>query len=153
MTDALKRIFKSLFPRHDYKVDGESRARMLKWVLLATPFFNIFLHKFNGPDWTRDPHDHPANFISIGLKGSYVETVYDQNGEKLYDREWRAPWVRSFPATHIHRMSSVGPKGAWTLCIASNWRQNWGFMVNGRLVSWRDYVKEYRSQRTDRGER
>jgi hypothetical protein len=146
----LGRLREKCFRKQDYRVDGESKARMVKWTLISTPWFSIFFHKFNGPDWTRDPHDHPTDFLSIGLKGSYVETVYDSEGNELYQRAWHAPWVRTFPATHIHRTSSVGPRGAVTMCIASRWKHEWGFVINGKLTSWRDYLRFYRSQRADR---
>jgi hypothetical protein len=138
------------FRRQDYMVDGEARPRMVKWTLLSTRWFSIFFHRFNGPDWTRDPHNHPTDFISIGLKGWYAETVYNADGQALYRRIWRAPWLRRFPARHIHRMCEVGPKGAYTMCLVSPVKQNWGFFVDGKFTTWRDYVKGYRSQRADR---
>jgi hypothetical protein len=153
MASKLQRSCDTWFRRQEYRVDGELDPRMVKWTLVSTPWFSIFFHKFNGPDWTLDPHDHPTDFLSIGLKGSYVETVYDNQGNELYERMWRAPWLRTFPATHIHRTSSVGPRGAYTVCIVSRWKQNWGFLLNGKLMPWRDYVRHYRSQRADRTSR
>jgi hypothetical protein len=150
MASILRRACDFCFRRQEYRVDGESQPRMIKWTLISTPLFNMFFHQFSGPDWTRDPHDHPTDFVSIGLKGSYVETVYQKGGERLYDREWRAPWIRKFPATHLHRTTSVGPKGAYTICLTSPWRQHWGFFIDGHMVSWRDYVKLHRAERADR---
>jgi hypothetical protein len=146
----LGRFFDRLLRRQDFRVDGEPVARMVKWTLISNRLFSIFLHKFNGPDWTQDPHDHPTDFLSIGLLGSYVETVYDSEGRELYQRAWRAPWMRTFPATHIHRTSAVGKKGAFTMCVASRWKHDWGFVIEGKLTPWRDYLRFYRSRRADR---
>src|SRR5438552_314191 len=129
MAKSLKRYLDIVLRRQDYIVKGETEARMIKWTLFSTPWIQLFYHRFNGPDWTSDPHDHPSGFISIGLKGSYTESVYDAAGKELYDREWKAPWIRSFPPTHIHRTSAVGPKGASTICITGKFKQNWGFFV------------------------
>jgi len=146
----MKRFFASWFPRQEFRVDGEPSPRMIKWTLLSTPVGMVFLHKFLGPDWTRDPHDHPAYFVSIGLWGSYIESVYDRDGQELYERKWRAPWVRMFPPTHIHRTSWVSPHRAYTICLTGKWVHQWGFMLGNQSVAWRDYVKRYRSARSDR---
>jgi hypothetical protein len=136
----------------EYRVDGEPVARFLKWTLVSTRYFRIFFHKFNGPDWAIDPHDHPAAFVSVGLKGSYIEQVYDSGGKVLYERQWRAPWIRFFPRNHIHRMSWVSPRGAYTLCFVTYWQREWGYLVDGKMIVYRDYIKRYRSKRADRSE-
>jgi hypothetical protein len=150
LASTLHRMRDAVFTRQEYRVDGEPQARMIKWTVLSTPLFKIFFHRFNGPDWTLDPHDHPADFISIGLKGSYTETVYDEHGQKLYDKVWQAPWIRTFPASHIHRTSDVGPRGAYTVCFATAWEKNWGFVFSGGWMPWRDYVRYHRRDRSDR---
>src|SRR3954466_9779946 len=119
MGNMLVQLSDKWFRRQEYKIDGENKPRMVKWTLVSSRWFSIFFHKFAGPDWTVDPHDHPTDFISIGVMGSYVEAVYDSLGNELYLRDWRAPLIRSFPATHIHRTHSVGPRGAYTICIVS----------------------------------
>jgi hypothetical protein len=150
MASAIGRFADRLFHRQEYRVDGEPVARMIKWTLISTPIGRVFFHKFNGPDWTRDPHDHPAMFISIGLKGAYVETVYDHEGRALYDRKWVAPWFRVFPAMHVHRTSWVSPAGAYTLCLTGPWIHPWGFVLGDRSIGWRDYLRRHRSTRSDR---
>jgi len=149
VANILQRACDTCFRRQEYRVDGELHPRMTKWTLLSTRLCNIFFHKFSGPDWSQDPHDHPTDFVSIGLKGSYVESVYSSTGEKLYEREWHAPWIRKFAATHLHRTSAVGPKGAYTICLTSPWRQHWGFSLNGHMIPWRDYLRLHRSERAD----
>jgi hypothetical protein len=146
----VKRLADLLFRRQDFRVDGEQAARMTKWTLLSTPLGSVFFHHFIGADWTRDPHDHPTDFVSIGLRGYYVESVWDRSGTKLYERKWQAPWIRTFPATHIHRTEKVDPRGAYTLCLAGRWKNNWGFFLNGQQVTWRDYIRQFRSARSDR---
>ena len=41
----------------------------------------VYLHKFVADDWSRDMHDHPKRFVSIGLWGSYVEET--PTGDRL----------------------------------------------------------------------
>jgi len=115
--------------------------------------FGIYLHKFVGDDWSRDLHDHPKRFISIGLKGSYVEETPSAGWYEGDDdapsrfRHYRAPWIRTFPAHHIHRLSLVGRERGggkrvpcWTLVIVL-WRvREWGFWHRGMFMHWRHYV-------------
>lgn len=96
-----------------------------------------YLHRFVGDDWSRDMHDHPKRFVSIGLWGSYVELTPDFGG-KVY----RAPWFRTFPAEHTHRLALIG-RECWTLVIVLRTEREWGFWVDGTWVPWRRYVRTH----------
>ncbi|MCY1366499.1 hypothetical protein D9M68_598680 [compost metagenome] len=39
-----------------------------------------------------------------------------------------------------HRIDQVSPGGVFTLFITSRWQGEWGFLVNGRKVRWREYT-------------
>jgi hypothetical protein len=114
--------------------------------------FGVYLHKFVGDDWSRDLHDHPKRFISIGLKGAYCEetpyadTRHDPPQTLL--RVYRAPWLRTFPASHIHRLSLLidgtgARRPCWTLVIVLRSVREWGFWHRGMFVPWRDYVSPH----------
>lgn len=110
--------------------------------------FGIYLHKFVGDDWSRDLHDHPKRFVSIGLRGGYVEWTPAPSVEgakfRTYDRyqEFNAPWVRTFPATHIHRLTLLPDrKPCWTLVIVLWHVREWGFHHGAEFIPWRDYVR------------
>lgn len=107
----------------------------------------IYLHHFVGDDWSLDLHDHPKRFVSIGLKGSYREQTPNPffqyaGGGKLpfYEKVYRAPWIRTFPAEHIHRLSLIDGKDCWTLVIVLKARRSWGFWHLGKFIGWREYV-------------
>lgn len=113
------------------EINGRHRCPtyLYRWFLLKTRWANVYLHHFVGDDWALDLHDHPKRFISIGLKGSYIEWIPDCSivglGESF--RVYNAPWARTFPADHIHRLTMIrsgGSNGApekthdcWTLAI------------------------------------
>lgn len=109
--------------------------------------FGVYLHKFVGDDWSRDLHDHPKRFISIGLKGSYVEwtptPIDDVVGMgPIVGRVYRAPWVRTFPAEHIHRLTlAADRRPCWTLVVVLRSVREWGFWHQGAFIHWREYVK------------
>lgn len=99
--------------------------------------FGIYIHKFVGDDWSHDLHDHPKRFISIGLRGAYIEETPNRPM-----RIYRAPWCRTFPASHVHRLRLlVDRKPCWTLVIVLRAVREWGFWHDGRWIHWKDYVK------------
>lgn len=111
---------------------------------------SLYLHVFVGDDWSRDPHDHPKWFLSIGLWGSYDEEVYTVP-DHAWDRpelagieRFVAPWVRWFPAEHIHRLRVPEGKRVVTLCITGTQTREWGFWSKaaGRWQHYRSYLSE-----------
>lgn len=118
---------------------------MFRWTLVRFGQGKIYLHKFVRDDWSYDLHDHPKRFFSIGLWGSYNEEFWvapalvDTNGY-IARRRWRAPWFRSFPANHRHRITT--PYGnCWTLVIVGAPKREWGFWHEGKFIPWLDYVR------------
>lgn len=109
--------------------------------------FGVYLHKFVGDDWSRDLHDHPKRFISIGLWGEYVEWT----PRALAGRGYRAPWIRTFPASHIHRIT-LAPhrRPCWTLVIVLRHVREWGFWHEGEFIHWKEYVRGASSWIADR---
>ncbi len=118
----------------------------------------LYLHHFVGDDWSLDPHDHPKYFVSIGLWGSYDEDVYYthylREPDKLNPLEpvtkhWRAPWVRKFPANHIHRIRSAHTGGAWTLVYTGPVTREWGFWMHNKWIEFREYLRKHSHERKD----
>ena len=114
---------------------------LYRWTLADTRFGRIYLHHFVRSDWAPDLHDHPKRFWSIGLRGSYREEYFDRSARVLRSRRYRAPWVRTFPAEHSHRLILAPGETAWTVVLVGNPRRPWGFWVRGTWVHWREYVQ------------
>ena len=119
------------------EINGRERCPtyLYRWIMIDRAGWNwkTYLHKFVGNDWSLDLHDHPKRFISIGLWGSYLEET--PGGFKRY----RAPWIRTFPANHRHRLTT--PWGTcWTLVIVMAWVREWGFWPEGKFAPWYDYI-------------
>ena len=121
------------------KIDGDGCSPYLhRWTLLSLPGGRkVYLHRYVGSDWTRNLHDHPKHFVSIGLRGGYVE----QTPQGL--TQWRAPWIRRFPPHHIHRLRVCRGRGCLTLVYVGPWKREWGFWVSGRWWRWDRYVKKF----------
>lgn len=138
---------------------GSEPTYMFRLTLLRLPGARrLYLHRFVGDDWCLDPHDHPKVFWSIGLRGAYVEEVYepappmiDENGE-AHDRgvvlreevTWTAPWIRRFPASHTHRIKAADTGGAWTLIYTGPETDEWGFWLNRQFwVPFETYLRQF----------
>ena len=118
------------------EINGGERCPtyLYRWTAVEwKKHFSVYLHHFVGDDWTRDLHDHPKRFISVGLWGWYIEET--PTGKTIY----RAPWLRTFPATHIHRLT-VPSKNCWTLVVVLKPVREWGFWHLGEFVHWKTYV-------------
>jgi hypothetical protein len=122
------------------EVNGANRCPtyLYRWFLLRTRWFKVYLHHFVGDDWSLDLHDHPKRFISIGLKGEYMEQRPFESG--VMWKHYRAPWFRTFPAAHIHRISMIDGGDCWTLVIVLRVTREWGFWHMGEFIHWRRYV-------------
>ena len=100
--------------------------------VLKTPWFAICVHWLNHPDPDPYLHDHPVTFLSLILRGSYVEQRAD--GFSLRNR------VNVIHATEKHRIVAVDPKTV-TLCFMGPKVQEWGFYTGIGRVHWKDYYK------------
>lgn len=123
------------------------QPRRARWLWRG---FGIYVHRFVADDWSRDLHDHPKRFISIGVAGAYIETTpkppsrsrpfISWRVSRTIDRVYRAPWIRTFPATHIHRIRLIDYQPCWTIVIVLWASREWGFWHLGRWTHWREYV-------------
>lgn len=130
----LHRLLDRLFGAAE-EINGQNRCAtyLYRWTLISTRAWKVYLHRFVGDDWSYDLHDHPKRFVTIGLWGSYLEQT------PAGFRRWRAPWLRTFPPTHRHRLTT--PWGdCWTLLWVGRRVRNWGFYHQGRMIPWQDYV-------------
>lgn len=123
--------------------------------------FHIYLHHLHRSDH-RIPHDHPWDFWSFILKGSYTEwspmdvhfyksgqlmsltTIINQTGEaRVFEscRKYNRFSLLRRKANWIHRLEMVKP--CWTLVITFKKRRSWGFweFFNNTLqfTNWKDY--------------
>lgn len=105
------------------------------------------LHHICTPDLDREFHNHPWSFVSIVLRGGYVERRphYDEprwqlgaNEEQSYTVTRLAGDVAFRSYRDRHRIVHVLPD-TWTLVIMGPKRQTWGFFTQSGFVGWRDF--------------
>jgi len=129
-------ILNALFGKAE-EINGHERCPT---YLYRWPIFKMrsgvaaYIHHFVADDWSLDLHDHPKRFVTIGLRGAYYEEG------PIGGRWYRAPWIRTFPATHMHRIK-VPSQGCWTLVFVGRTRRAWGFWQGVHWIPWIEYVE------------
>jgi hypothetical protein len=112
-----------------------------RYQLVKTPWFNVYLHQLDAPNWHPECHDHPWGFVAILLKNGYLE----RSGGKDV-RRWPGA-VLFRPATFVHNV--ITPYGtSWSLIFTTRKSRDWGFLPCARWIhrptlSYQDYRELY----------
>jgi len=157
------RLLDRCFTCEEINGHGRCPTYLYRWTLFQPKRpraiwrgFGIYLHKFVGDDWSHDLHDHPKRFISIGLRGGYCEVTpmlgVDADAWWMVSHTvYLAPWIRTFPANHIHRIVLLHHrKPCWTLVIVLRTVRQWGFWHQGNWIHWKEYVNGSASHVADK---
>lgn len=99
--------------------------------VIKTPLFAIMLHWIQKPDPEPDLHDHPVTFLSVILRGGYVEKTPSGYCVRRFFNFIRA-------ANHIHAIRYVMPD-TLTLCFVGPKVREWGYHAKEGWVHWKDY--------------
>lgn len=112
---------------------------------IKTPFGAIDIHWINHPDVEPYLHDHPVTFLSIILKGWYMEQRSKYPGLSLLRKRRWYNFIRASKDDR-HTITAVSPGGAITLCFMGPKTREWGFHVpNGPWVHWKAYYNLQRN--------
>lgn len=129
-----------------FYIGGREHPYLLRWYLLPrNPWLNLYLHKFLRDDDDRALHDHPWWFISLMLRGSYIElTESPGGGEHTQTVRW-SPSVVFRRAVHRHRVvlgrdAAGQPVPCWTLVVTGPNSRVWGFWCPKGFVPWDQFV-------------
>jgi hypothetical protein len=152
----------------DDECKDNSGPLMTRYYLSPKIFgFRLAIHQFHRSDNDRHYHDHPWNFISIILKGSYIEHFppeqlknFDvgfednrflrdiQQAHRRWDiikrpKEWKH-WVElpeilgEVPLYDLNGRVHIF-KECWTLVLLYGKRRDWGFHTEKGWVKWDKY--------------
>jgi hypothetical protein len=136
----LRRLLDRFFEYESMSGNGACPVYLERWTMFYRWNRGVYLHHFLGDDFAIDPHDHPRRFVSIGLWGWYWEDVYSQAGKLVASIRYRAPWLRTFPAEHVHRVRAQECGNCWTLVIVLPKSRAWGFVRDGLWIPFKEYV-------------
>jgi hypothetical protein len=117
----ITKLLKKLIPHKQigWEEIGED---FIRFQLLKTPWFNLYLHRLWAPQAHPECHDHPWWFYTIVLKNGYFEY---QAGDKVW--YYRLPGAFLYrPANFSHNV--ITPWGVcWSLVLTGPKVREWGF--------------------------
>jgi len=123
--------FKKTIVEHD---DGTG-PYMTRWVLMMGRLGCLRLHHIHREDTGSLHHDHPFSFLSLVLRGWYLEELGGCRRPVLR----RAGALGWRTAETPHRIEAVSPGGCWTLCWTTphDPDRTWGFYTPDGWMDWR----------------
>ncbi len=98
----------------------------------------VRIHEILRSDEGRHPHNHPWWYVTIILRGSYIEDQFDEGGDCVWS-EVRGPGQILFRRANSWHKLTLLHGTVTTLFITGKQSQGWGFNVNGKHVPRRDY--------------
>ncbi len=120
---------------------------MVRWYIFKCESFNLMLHKILISDHEYC-HDHPWNFISLILKGGYVETVEkevlgkswsvddcDENKTVRTSKIIHPGQIIFRKAEHRHKLDIH--QTCWSLVLRFKVKRKWGFWTKKGWVHWK----------------
>lgn len=115
----------------------EGKLHFRRWEILKTRWFSIYIHGIYAADQDKHLHNHPWDYKSIVLKGSYIEETLTGNNVmrplKMVTRDGK----------DYHKIKELKSKSVYTLFIVSPVKRIWGYLVDG---SWMNH-EEYREKK------
>lgn len=142
------KLFNKLFLTKEIKSQvGELHFR--RYRLFSTPWVRLYLHKICKEDQDLHMHDHPWNFYSLILKGSYYERYRLGPHYSITMNEFRTPGtIVKHDRSDIHQLEYLENSPVWTLVLAYGQYSNWGYRIknpqdNNRFTTWINH-KSYR---------
>jgi hypothetical protein len=104
---------------------------LVRYSLFKCDLFALKVHHILISDYDCQ-HDHPWAFVTLLLKGGYVE--YTPTGSKVY-----GPLSLLYrPAEYVHRLQIHQP--VWSLVITFKKVRPWGFITSKGWIFWKDYT-------------
>lgn len=133
----MEALLKKHFPHKEigWAAIGEKFTR---YQLVKTRWFNVYLHQLWAPKWHPKCHNHPWSFVTVLLKGGYME----QEGKCT---RWRRPGTILYrSAKHTHNVITIG-NVSWSLIFTGPKKHDWGFKpchFEGPAIPYNEYVLE-----------
>lgn len=126
-------------------VEGKPIDYLRRWYLtpkMMDKWCSVRIHQIVLEDQDRHPHNHPWPFLSIVLKGGYME-LWGQEGDYNPSIVRKVSRWSYHTHTDVHRITGFknrGEKsGVWTLVFTGPLKHKWGFQTEEGLVPWDQY--------------
>lgn len=141
--------FMEKFEVPNYDTEG---SYLTRWRLIQTPWGGVYLHRLEGPDPRSTLHDHPWNFLSVVLRGGYVERRLDPVTMGVNEAHGirRVNLVR---ASHAHAIVRLLRSPTWTLLLVGRRQRTWGYLEGpfsaDKRWRWTEFNKHHHAYEFD----
>jgi hypothetical protein len=102
----------------------EGKLHFRRWQLLKTRWFSIYIHGIYEADQDKHLHNHPWDYKSIVLKGSYIEET--QTGLN----NLKPGTYTSRNGKDYHKIKKLLTNSVYTLFIVTPVKREWGYLVD-----------------------
>lgn len=110
-----------------------------RFRLLQTPWFAIYIHQILKSDEDQDMHDHPWNFTSVILEGSYMEACkIAPDFDSIHYRTYYSGDVIEHKAEDAHKLT-LKSQEVWTLVLVSGRTRYWGYQTPAGWIGHEEY--------------
>ena len=141
-------------------LDHPEQTYLSRLRIVQTPWFALYLHRMDGPDSRPTLHDHPWNFVSLILRGGYVERRLDPATMRVTERH-RVRWVNRVRTHDAHAITALLRVPTWTLLLVGPRRRTWGYwevddrdlgrqFAHRRRWTWTEFDKHPHAEEFDR---
>ena len=104
-----------------------------RWEILKTRWGSIWLHAIYKADQDKHLHNHPWDFTSVVLKGSYYEQTSLGN-KKQYPGK-----INIRNGEEHHKILELLSPVVYTLFFVSAPKRLWGYKVEGKFIDHETY--------------
>lgn len=135
----LSRLIKKLFLVKEI-VSKRGDVHFRRYRLLQLPWFAIYIHQICRSDEDTEMHDHPWDFASVILEGSYREAArFPPHYETVRYQQFYSGDVIEHKAEDVHKITLVS-KEVWTLVFTSGRDRYWGYrFADGSWIGHKEY--------------
>ena len=133
-------------------LDNPEQTYLSRLRIIQTPWFALYLHRMDGPDSRPTLHDHPWNFLSVVLRGGYIERRLDPTTMEV-DEAHRVRWVNRMRTHDAHAIVRLLRVPTWTLLFVGARRRTWGYfegpLSDDRRWRWTEFDKHRHAREFD----
>lgn len=139
----LRAIIRFLFLTKEI-ISQEGVLHFQRYRFIQTPWFAIYLHGIFMSDMDRHFHDHPWEFWSLILRGSYRERYScPPNHYAMHYGHYRPGDVNHHIAEDAHMLALLTPS-VWTLVLVKGRERVWGYQTKEGWIDFKSYRKRKR---------
>jgi hypothetical protein len=122
-------------------LDNPDETYLTRYRVLQTPWFGIYVHRFDGPDSRPTLHDHPWPFVSLVLWGGYRER------RSYGPTDTRIRMLNLKRATDVHYIRVLDRTPTWTLMLVGRRQRVWGYVESDG--TWTPYDEHLHAREFD----